>query len=63
MSLEETIDILKIWSLSISTFLINLTDVVNSILSSISLAVAIIYTSYKLYLLHKQNKNKKNGIK
>jgi hypothetical protein len=63
MSIDEITDYLKIWLVSISTFLIKISEVMNSILTSISLILAITYTSYKLYLSYKQNKKKKNESK
>ena len=63
MSIHQITDDLKIWSVSISALLINISEVMNSILTSISLMVAITYTSYKLYLLYKQNKKKDNESK
>jgi len=60
--MKEHLDIIKLWLMSAASGLLVLTDLLGSIASAIGAIAAAVYTIYKLVILHKENKKKRNEL-
>jgi hypothetical protein len=57
-SMREHLDTLKVWLISIGGGLLTLTEALGTIFSTLGAAAAMVYTIYKLVILHRDNKKK-----
>jgi hypothetical protein len=59
--MKDQIETLKVWLMATGGGLLHLTEALGTIFSTIGAAAAAVYTVYKLYILHRDNKKNKDA--
>ncbi|QNR22970.1 hypothetical protein [Croceimicrobium hydrocarbonivorans] len=56
--MQIDIDQIKVWGFNLTTLVVSFSDLASSVLSMIGAGLAVVYTGYKIRLLHLEQKQK-----